>query len=359
MGMACGKETVRINEREQKMSTLTSREIQLKSRPEQLPSAENFELVEVPVPDLQAGEILVKNLFMSVDPYMRGRMRDVKSYADAWQLGEVMNGGAVGKVIASQSPDFSVGDYVCTGLGWREYSVSTIKGGYPQELRKIDPALGPLSAFIGTLGMPGMTAYTGLKKIGEPKVGETLFVSAASGAVGAIVCQIGKILGCRVVGSAGSDEKVAWLKEEAGVDEAINYKTADDLQTAVAKACPDGIDVYFENVGGEHLVTALNLMNKFGRIILCGMISMYNEPVPGPQNLGIAIGQHLRLQGFIVTTYWELYPQFLKDMGQWIGEGKIKWKETVVEGLENAPEAFIGLFRGENFGKMVVKLSDE
>ncbi len=336
------------------MSVQHSREIRLKSRPEKWPSAENFELVEGPVPEPQAGEILVKNLYMSVDPYMRGRMRGAKSYADAWQIGEVMQGGAVGEVIASQSPDFAVGDYVITGLGWREHSVSSTEG-----IRKIDPSLGPLSAFLGTLGMPGMTAYVGLKKIGEPKAGETLFVSAASGAVGANVCQIGKILGCRVVGSAGSDEKVAWLKEEAGVDEAINYKTVGNLEAAVAQACPDGMDVYFENVGGDHLVTALNLMNKFGRIVLCGMIAMYNEPLPGPPNLGIAIGQHLRLQGFIVSTYWDLYPQFLKDMGQWIGEGKLKWKETVVEGLEKAPEAFIGLFKGENFGKMVVKLADE
>ncbi len=336
------------------MSVQHSREIRLKSRPEKWPSAENFELVEGPVPEPQAGEILVKNLYMSVDPYMRGRMRDAKSYADAWQIGEVMQGGAVGEVIASQSPDFAVGDYVVTGLGWREHSVSSTEG-----IRKIDPSLGPLSAFLGTLGIPGMTAYVGLKKIGEPKAGETLFVSAASGAVGANVCQIGKILGCRVVGSAGSDEKVAWLKEEAGVDEAINYKTVGNLEAAVAQACPDGMDVYFENVGGDHLVTALNLMNKFGRIVLCGMIAMYNEPLPGPPNLGIAIGQHLRLQGFIVSTYWDLYPQFLKDMGQWIGEGKLKWKETVVEGLEKAPEAFIGLFKGENFGKMVVKLADE
>ena len=341
------------------MSALISREIHLKSRPEKLPSAENFELVEVPVPEPKAGEIVVKNLYMSVDPYMRGRMRDVKSYADAWQLGEVMNGGAVGKVIESQSPDFAVGDYVRTGLGWREYSLSTIKGGYPKEVTKIDPSLGPLSAYVGTLGMPGMTAYVGLKKIGEPKAGETLFVSAASGAVGAIVCQIGKILGCRVVASAGSDEKVAWLKEEAGVDEAINYKTVDDLESAVAKACPDGMDVYFENVGGKHLVTALNLMNDFGRIVLCGMIAQYNESLPGPQNLGMAIGKQIRLQGFIVTTYWDMYEQFLKDMGQWISEGKLKWKETVVEGVEKAPEAFIGLFKGENFGKMVVKLADE
>jgi len=336
------------------MSAQHSREIWLKSRPEKWPSAENYELVEVPVPEPQVGEIVVKNLYMSVDPYMRGRMRDAKSYADAWQIGEVMQGGAVGEVIASRSPDFAVGDYVVTGLGWREISVSSTKG-----IRKIDPSLGPLSAFLGTLGMPGMTAYVGLKKIGEPKAGETLFVSAASGAVGANVCQIGKILGCRVVGSAGSDEKVAWLKEEAGVDEAINYKTVGNLEAAVAQACPDGIDVYFENVGGDHLVTALNLMNKFGRIVLCGMIAMYNEPIPCPPNLGIAIGQHLRLQGFTVSTYWDLYPQFLKDMGQWIGEGKLKWKETVVEGLEKAPEAFIGLFKGANFGKMVVKLADE
>jgi NADPH-dependent curcumin reductase CurA len=224
---------------------------------------------------------------------------------------------------------------------------------------KIDPSLGPLSAFLGTLGMPGMTAYVGLKKIAKLQSGETLLVSAASGAVGAVACQIGKNLGCRVVGSAGSHEKATWLEKEAGVDVAINYKSVDDLESAIADACPDGIDVYFENVGGDHLVAALNLMNLFGRIALCGMIAMYNEPIPGPPNLAVAIGRQLRIQGFIVSSYWDLYPQFLKEMGEWISKGKLKWKETVVQGLEQAPDAFLGLFKGENFGKMIVKLAED
>ncbi len=336
------------------MSTINSREIRLRSRPEKLPSAENFELVETMVPTPQPGEILVKNLYMSVDPYMRGRMRDAKSYADSFKIGEAMTGGAVGKVIASQSPDIAVGDYVNTHLGWRDHSVGPAAG-----VSKIDPSLAPLSAFLGTLGMPGMTAYVGLKKIAKLQSGETLFVSAASGAVGAVACQIGKNLGCRVVGSAGSHEKAAWLEKEAGVDVAINYKSVDDLESAIADACPDGIDVYFENVGGDHLVAALNLMNLFGRIALCGMIAMYNEPIPGPPNLAVAIGRQLRIQGFIVSSYWDLYPQFLKEMGEWISKGKLKWKETVAQGLEQAPDAFLGLFKGENFGKMIVKLAED
>lgn len=336
------------------MSTIQSREIRLKSRPKKLPTAENFELVETTVPPPEAGEIQVKNLYMSVDPYMRGRMRDAKSYADPFQIGEAMTGGAVGKVIASRSPDFAVGDYVNTNLGWRDHSVGPTTG-----VSKIDPSKGPLSAFLGTLGMPGMTAYVGLNQIAKLQPGETLFVSAAAGAVGAVACQIGKNLGCRVVGSVGSNEKADWLKEEAGVDVAINYKTVDHLESRIAEACPDGIDVYFENVGGEHLVAALNLMNRFGRIALCGMIAMYNEPIPGPRNLAVAIGQQLRIQGFIVYSHWDLYPQFLNEMGDWIAKGKLKWKETVVQDLEKAPDAFIGLFKGENTGKMVVQLAED
>ena len=336
------------------MSPLMSREIHLKSRPSGLPTAENFELAQVPIPELQEGEILVKNLYMSVDPYMRGRMREAKSYVAPFQLGEALSGGAVGKVVASKVAGIASGDSVSTMFGWREYSVSSTHG-----IHKIDPAAAPLSAFLGTMGMPGMTAYVGLKKFGEPQAAETLFVSAAAGAVGSIVCQIGKILGCRVVGSAGSDEKVAWLQEVAGVDVAFNYKKVDSLETALTKACPQGIDVYFENVGGAHLVAALNAMNPFGRIVLCGMIAGYNEGIAGPKNLSMAIGKSLRLQGFIVSNHFDLHPEFAQEMGQWIGQGRIHWKETIVQGLENAPQAFIGLFKGDNFGKMIVKLADE
>lgn len=336
------------------MSNLISREIRLKSRPDNLPSAENFELTEISVSDPKDGEVVVKNLFMSVDPYMRGRMRDMKSYAAPFEIGEALTGGCIGKIVNSKSDDFKTGDYVNTMYGWREYSVSSTKG-----MKKVNPDLAPLSAFLGTLGMPGMTAYVGLKNIGEPKEGETLFVSAASGAVGAVACQIGKVFGCRVVGSAGSDEKVAWLKEEAGIDEAINYKKVDDLEAVMAAACPNGIDVYFENVGGAHLEAALNLMNPFGRIPLCGMIAGYNNKIPGPRNLAFAVGKSLKLQGFIVSNHPDMAPQFFQDVEQWVKEGKIKSKETIVEGIENAHGAFIGLFSGDNFGKMIVKLGDD
>jgi NADPH-dependent curcumin reductase CurA len=241
-------------------------------------------------------------------------------------------------------------------FGWREHFVSDGSG-----LFKIDPNVAPLQAYLGTLGMTGLTAYYGLIDIGQPKEGETVFVSAASGAVGSIVCQIAKLKGCYVVGSAGSDEKVSWLLEEAGIDTAFNYKSVDDVITEVGKQCPQGIDVYFENVGGVHLEAALEHMNKFGRIVMCGMISMYNatEPVTGPTNLAYIIGKQLTMKGFIVSSHFDKLAQFYADMGKWIGKGKIKWKETIVEGLENAPQAFIGLFKGENFGKMLVKVGPD
>ncbi|MBF0276351.1 MAG: NADP-dependent oxidoreductase [SAR324 cluster bacterium] len=336
------------------MSNLTSREIQLKSRPQALPSVENFEFVEVTVAEPKAGEVLVKNIYMSVDPYMRGRMRSARSYAAPFEIGETLYGGCVGQIIKSKSDDFKEGDYVTTMHGWREYSVSPTKG-----MNKVNPDLAPLSAFLGTLGMPGMTAYVGLNNIGKPQAGETLFVSAASGAVGAVASQIGKIMGCRVIGSAGSDEKVAWLKEVAGVDAAFNYKKVGNLEDAMAEACPQGIDVYFENVGGAHLEAALNLMNRFGRIPFCGMIAGYNDKIPGPTNLALVIGKCLIIQGFIVSNHADMAPQFLKEVGSWVKEGKIKSKETIVEGIENAPAAFIGLFSGDNFGKMIVKLADQ
>jgi NADPH-dependent curcumin reductase CurA len=258
----------------------------------------------------------------------------------------------VGKVVKSKSDRFRPGDYVLSMLGWREYFLAN-----PEVLTGIDPDIAPVQAYLGVLGLTGMTAYNGLLDIGRPVKGETLFVSAASGAVGSIVCQIGKIKGCRVVGSAGSPEKTAWLLEEAGIDAALNYKQVDNLYDELAGLCPQGIDVYYENVGGAHLEAALALMNNNGRIVLCGMISRYNDTQasPGPRNLGLAIGKRLTIRGFIGSDYADRMPQFLDDMGKWIKAGKIKWKETIVEGIENAPQAFIGLFKGENFGKMLVK----
>jgi len=338
------------------MAKIISREIHLKSRPAEMPVADNFELAEVPVSDIKDGELLVRNLYMSVDPYMRGRMNDRKSYIPPFQIGQPLEGGAVGQVVASNNDQFKVGDYVSNSLGWREYFISTGAG-----LRTVDTNLGPAQAFLGTLGMPGMTAYFGLLDIGQPAEGETVFVSAAAGAVGSIVCQIAKLKGCRVVGSAGSDQKVAWLLEEAGVDAAFNYKSVDNLTAELLKHCPKGIDVYFENVGGDHLEAALNVMNPFGRMAMCGMIAQYNSPVPppGPSNLSTIIGKRLRIEGFLVGDHMDKAPQFFTEMGKWISQGNIKWKETIVDGIENAPQAFIGLFRGENLGKMIVKVGPD
>jgi NADPH-dependent curcumin reductase CurA len=241
-------------------------------------------------------------------------------------------------------------------LGWREYFVSD-----GQELVKVDPGVAPIQSYLGTLGMPGLTAWAGLLYIGKPKEGETVFVSGAAGAVGSVVCQIAKLKGCRVVGSAGSDEKVSWLLNEAGVDAAFNYKKVKDVIAEVGKNCPKGIDVYFENVGGVHLEAALEHMNTHGRIVMCGMISMYNatEPVQGPTNLAYIIIKQLIMQGFIVIDHYDKIQQFYSDMAKWIAGGKIKRKETIVDGIENAPKAFIGLFKGENFGKMIVRIGPD
>jgi len=330
-----------------------SREIRLKSRPDGIPTQHNFEIAEVTIPETAENELLVKNLYMSVDPYMRGRMMDRKSYVPPFQIGQPLEGGSVGEVVESKKDKFKPGDIVLNMLGWREYFVSNGKG-----LTRINPGKDPVQAYLGTLGMPGMTAYFGLLEIGKPNEGETVFVSAASGAVGSIVSQIAKIKGCRVVGSAGSDEKVAWLKEVAGVDEAFNYKTVNNLFKTVGELCPNGIDVYYENVGGQHLEAALEHMNTYGRLVMCGMISQYNatRPPVGPSNLGHMISKQLKMEGFIVARFSNKMSQFQADMGKWIAEGRIKWKETVLEGIDTAPEAFMGLFRGDNFGKMVVKL---
>lgn len=333
------------------MST-TSQEIRLKSRPVGVPTADNFELASRELADPAEGEVLIKNLYMSVDPYMRGRMIDRKSYVPPFQIGEPLTGGAVGEVIASNHEGYGVGEYVVNFFGWQEYALSDGEG-----LLKVDDSI-PLSAYLGVAGMPGRTAYFGLLDIGQPQEGETVFVSAAAGAVGSVVCQIAKLKGCTVIGTAGSDEKVLWLEEKLGVDVGVNYKTAGDLTKALATAAPQGIDVYFENVGGDHLEAALAVMNPNGRIPVCGMISQYNatEPEPAPRNLSLIIGKRLLLKGFIVSDYGSRAGEFTSDMSQWIQAGQIAWEETVYEGIEKAPEAFIGLFSGENVGKMVVKL---
>ena len=332
----------------------TSREVRLKSRPVGLPVADNFEVATVTLPDPGPGEIQVRNTWMTVDPYMRGRMNDVKSYSPPFALGEAMQGGAVGEVIASNDATFQVGDLVQSNYGWREaYNAQA------SMVQKLNTFGLPPQAFLGVAGMPGMTAYAGLLRIAALKEGDVVFVSAASGAVGSVVCQIAKIKGHKVIGSAGGPEKVKFLKEELGVDVAIDYKATPDLMKALEEAAPEGIDVYFENVGGEHLEAALNSARPFGRFALCGMISMYNAktPPPGPRNIAQAVGKQLRMEGFIVSSHYDMLPSFHKDLAEWHAAGKITWKETVLEGIDKAPEAFLKLFSGENFGKMLVKLS--
>jgi NADPH-dependent curcumin reductase CurA len=338
------------------MQNQKSREIRLKSRPVGEPTAANFELVETDVATPGPGQVLVRNSYMTVDPYMRGRMMDRKSYVPPFQIGEALQGGAVGQVVASNAPHLKVGDYVQSMLGWREWVVAD-----GATMMKLDPSIGPIQAYLGALGMPGLTAYVGLLKIGELKDGERVFVSAASGAVGQIVCQIAKAKGCYVVGSVGSDEKADFITKELGVDKAINYKKAGDLTAAVTKAFPEGIDVYFDNVGGSHLQAAIANMRQFGRIAACGAIEQYNvtEAPAGPNNLIMVVGLSLTIRGFIVSNHFDMLPQFLADMAAWKKAGKMKWKETIAEGIENAPKAFIGLFHGENFGKMLVKVGPE
>lgn len=338
------------------MSNLQSKEIRLKTRPVGVPKESDFELGTATIAQPENGEVLVRNIWMSVDPYMRGRMTDRESYVPPFQIGEPLQGGAIGQVVASRSAKLPVGTFVNHMFGWREYAV-----GGEALFTPVDPALAPVEAFLGSLGMPGMTAYAGLMRIGELKDGETVFVSAASGAVGAIVCQLAKAHGCYVVGSAGSDDKCKWLTDVAGIDKAINYKTCGDLNKAVGEAFPKGIDVYFENVGGAHLEAAINHMRPFGRAALCGMIEQYNDtaPRPGPSNLIQIVGKSLKLQGFIVSNHFDLLDRFFAEMGPLIASGKIKYRETVEEGIENAPKAFIKLFTGDNFGKMLVKIGPD
>ncbi|MGK2740127.1 NADP-dependent oxidoreductase [Tepidicaulis sp. LMO-SS28] len=336
--------------------SVTSKEIRLASRPVGMPKDSDFEVAEATIEDPKQGEVLVRNIWMSVDPYMRGRMMDRESYVPPFQIGKPLEGGAIGQVVKSNSEKFKKGDYVNSMLGWREYFTAPA-----ESLTQVDPKMGPIEAFLGVLGMPGLTAYAGLMRVGELKDGDTVFVSAASGAVGSVVCQLAKAHGCYVVGSAGSDEKCEWLEKEAGIDKAINYKTCGDLDAAVRDAFPKGIDVYFENVGGAHLQAAINYMKPFGRLALCGMIEQYNntEPTPGPNNIIMAVGKSLKLQGFIVSNHFDLLPAFYEEMSKLISSGKMKWHQTVEEGIENAPKAFLNLFSGKNFGKMLVKVGTD
>ena len=332
-----------------------TREIHLKSRPAGEPSPDDFELVERSLPELGDGEVLVRNVYMSVDPYMRGRMRDVKSYVPPFALGEVLQGGAIGKVEASRHSALAVGDYVSNGLGWRDYFVAA-----GDSVAKVERKNTPLTQYLGALGGTGFTAYVGLLDLMDPQQGETVFVSGAAGAVGLIAGQLAKIRGCRVIGSAGSDEKVNLLTTEFGYDAAFNYKTTDVLD-ALREHVPDGIDVYFDNVGGDHLQAALEHMKDFGRISACGSISLYNleDPAPGPNNMSQIVRKRLTIKGFIVSDHGERRGDFVRDMTRWLEQGDVVDRETVVDGLERAPEAFAGLFSGQNVGKMLVKIGEE
>lgn len=340
------------------MSTVTTREWRLKSRPVGLPKSSDFELVTVEAPAPATGEVQVRNIWMSVDPYMRGRMNDAKSYAEPYQLGEAMTGGAIGEVLASQHADYSAGDLVRSMAGWREAFTANPEA---VALEKLPAANLPPQAFLGVAGMPGMTAYVGLLRMGEPKAGETVFVSGAAGAVGSLVVQIAKIKGCRVVGSAGGPEKCDYVRS-LGADAAIDYREAGDakgLISALREAAPNGVDVYFDNVGGDHLTAAIDAANPFARMAICGMISIYNatKPPPGPPNMAMIIGKRLRIQGLLVWDNRDMLPDFLRDMPQWIADGKIKYEETVFKGIDKAPDAFLSLFSGKNTGKMLVELA--
>ncbi|MEV6300180.1 NADP-dependent oxidoreductase [Actinoplanes sp. NPDC051861] len=330
------------------------REIRLASRPAGWPTAENFEVAETPVPVPGEGQVLIRNLYMSVDPYMRGRMNDAKSYIPPFQIGRPLDGGAVGEVVESRAEGVPAGSIVSHGLGWREYSVSDAT-----KVRVVDPAAAPtLSAYLGLLGMTGLTAYVGLLDIAQFRSGDTVFVSGAAGAVGSVAGQIARLRGAkRVIGSAGSAEKIRHLVDDLGFDAAFNYRDA-PVRDQLRAAAPDGIDVYFDNVGGDHLEAAISSLNKFGRVALCGAVAHYNETTPpaAPRNLSAAIGKELSLRGFIVTNHNHRMTDFVTEVGGWLRAGRISARETVVEGLENAAEAFLGLLRGENTGKMVVKL---
>jgi NADPH-dependent curcumin reductase CurA len=331
----------------------TGRAWHLTARPQGWPKPADFALRSEAIPALESGQVLVENLYLSVDPYMRGRMDDVESYMPPFELGRPMDGGAIGVVLASTADGIAVGDYVQHGLGWREFAVLDA-----HLATVVDAEAAPLSAYLSVLGTTGLTAYAGLLRVAELKEGDTVFVSGAAGAVGSQAGQLARLMGAaRVIGSAGSDEKAKLLVEEYGFDAAFNYKrgpVADQLKLAA----PDGIDVYFDNVGGDHLEAAIDSFNLHGRAVLCGMIAQYNaaEPPSAPRNVFLAVGKRLRLHGMLIFDHMDLNEEFIEKTTGWMREKSIRYQETVVEGVENAVEAFLGLLRGENTGKMIVKL---
>jgi NADPH-dependent curcumin reductase CurA len=333
----------------------TNRKFTLASRPVGAPKLSDFKLVEEPVRAINDGELLVKSLYLSVDPYMRGRMSDAKSYAAPVAIGGTMVGGVVGQVVESKNAKFKAGDVVQSEFGWQEYAVSDGKG-----VRKVDPTIAPISTAIGILGMPGMTAYFGLLEIGQPKSGETVLISGAAGAVGMAVGQIAKIKGCRVVGIAGSDDKVRYLVDELGFDAAFNYKSTDNYLEKYRELCPNGVDVYFDNVGGPITDAVFPVLNVKGRVPVCGQISQYNNQKQelGPRFMWTLIAKQAKVEGFLVFQFFEKFAPAAAEMAGWIQTGKLKYREDIVDGFENMPQAFIGMLEGDNTGKRLVKAAD-
>jgi NADPH-dependent curcumin reductase CurA len=331
-----------------------NRQLVLASRPSGMPDESNFRLVESDSPSPASGEVLVRTLYLSVDPYMRGRMSEAESYAEPVQIGQVMVGSVVGQVEKSNSPRYSEGDIVESPSGWQEYAAVPASG-----LRKIDPSLAPISTALGVLGMPGMTAYFGLLEIGKPAAGETVVVSGAAGAVGSLVGQIARIRECRAVGIAGSDEKVDYVTRQLGFDCGFNYKDTEDYTAALRTCCPKGIDVYFDNVGGPISDAAMRLINTGARVVVCGQISQYNHEGPdtGPRWFWRLIVRQARVEGFLVFQFADRFAEGLEQMAEWLRDGKLQYREDVVEGIENAPRAFIGMLQGRNTGKQLVKVA--
>jgi len=329
----------------------STKQIVLASRPKGIPVMGNFETKNIELPELKDNEILLEAMFLSVDPYMRGRMNDAKSYAPPYEIGKPIMGGVIAKVIKSNAAKFKENDIVNGYLPWQQYCITTESG-----LLKIDPSLAPPSYFLGILGMPGLTAYFGLLHIGKPKVGETVVVSGAAGAVGMVVGQIAKLKGCRLVGIVGSDEKAKMLKEEFGFDEVINYKTTANIKKSIAEVCPNGVDIYFDNVGGEISDAVIGNINFHARIVLCGQIALYNSTeIPmGPRLQPMLLTRSVLMQGFIISNYQSQFSEGYNQLSIWIKEGKLKYKETIVNGFDNLPHALLGLFEGDNIGKMIV-----
>ena len=333
----------------------SNKSIVLNSRPVGKPKLSDFQLVDGQIPKMGKGEILLKTLFVSVDPYLRGRMSDAESYVPPFKLNKPMGSGVIAEVVESNHDQFKKGDIVSGMLEWKEYQVGSGNG-----LQKLNPALAPLSANLGVLGMTGLTAYLGLMEIGKPKEGETVVVSGAAGAVGSTVGQIAKIMGCRVIGITGTDEKVDLLRSSFGYDDAVNYSTIENVEKAIEKLCPNGVDVYFDNVGGKISDAVHAHLNQFSRVVVCGAISLYNDtslPV-GPRVEGLLIKKSALMQGFIVSDFADKFPEAVKQLAKWLEEGQLIYTETVVEGFDEIPQAFIDLFNGKNKGKMVVKVSE-